>query len=83
MEIQEWNMAELHDTLGPLGACFHGKISLIILWRFPFRHDGLPPYHHPPNFDRWMIVPFTKTNHPFWGSPILGNPHMCVYVLKR
>ena len=35
-------------------------------WEFPFRHRGTPSHH--PFLDG--IFPFTKTIHPFWGTPM-------------
>ena len=26
------------------------------------------------------LIRFSHINHPFWGTPILGNLHMCMYV---
>ena len=25
------------------------------------------------------LMGFSLISHPFWGTPIDGNPHMCVY----
>ena len=27
------------------------------------------------------LIGFSIINHPFWGTPILGNTHMLVYML--
>ena len=27
-----------------------------------------------------ILIEFSIINHPFWGTPILGNTHMIIYV---
>ena len=27
-----------------------------------------------------MLMGFSSVNHPFWGTPISGNPHICIYI---
>ena len=29
-----------------------------------------------------ILVRFCLINHPFWGTPILGNPHMYRYMFR-
>ena len=40
------------------------------IWWFPFRHDGVPPSHHP------FHGMFPDINQRAGGSPISGNPHL-------
>ena len=44
-------------------------------WRFPFRHDGVPPVIIQLSKDgMFMMFPFTKTLQRTWGSPYLWKP---------
>ena len=29
-----------------------------------------------------ILIGFSIINHPFWGTPIFGNPHI-IYILQR
>ena len=31
----------------------------------------------------WFLIGFSFINHPFWGTPILGNPHMCSVLMNK
>ena len=63
-----WTVWKLDQFSGKTsGACSESKNEVYIWW---FPEIGVPPNH--PFLDRI----FHEINHPFWGTPNLGKPHL-------
>ena len=48
-----------------------GEYVYIYIWMFP---KIVVPPNHP------ILIGFSIINHPFWGTPILGNIHIWLYL---
>ena len=51
-----------------------GMIGAFFIWVFP-KIVGFSPQSS-------ILIGFSITNHPFWGTPIVGNTHMFIFTLK-
>ena len=55
----------------------HPGPCVVAIWRFP-------KMVAPPNHPFWYIlIGFSIINHPFWGTPIVGNPHIFHVFLEK
>ena len=65
--LDPWKQMPTTRSIGMYGTCLVFLILTILIWRFP--GIGGPPHH--PN-----LMGFSIVNHPFLGTPILGNLHI-------
>ena len=55
----------------------HITIELFQKKELHIKHTGVPKNRGTPK--SWILIEFSITNHPFWGTPIFGNTQYCMH----
>ena len=70
------------NGMGVVWEAYHNEVPLLGVPENPVDYMGVSKYRGKPTKSSILIlIGFSIINHPFWGTTILGNTHICIICL--